>query len=227
MELYFVMSIIDRDRRNAQAAIYRSLGLKTSLTMLGRGTATSEQLLRHGLTITEKAMMATFADREKTRQLIRQTKLKMYIDIPGNGIMMSVPIKSVGGGDTLAHLTDNKPMDGEKPAMNFAYELIYVILNEGYSTDVMDAARPAGAGGGTVLAAKGTGMMAAEKFLGISLADEKEVILIVAKAEDKAGIMRAIIEKAGTQTKAGAICFSLPVSQVAGLRQMDEEEKEA
>ena len=34
--------------------------------------------------------------------------------------------------------------------MNFEYELIYVVLNEGYSDDVMEAARPAGATGGTV-----------------------------------------------------------------------------
>jgi nitrogen regulatory protein PII len=47
-------------------------------------------------------------------------------------------------------------------------------------------------------------------------------ILIVARADNKADIMQAIIEKAGTQTPAGAICFSLPVSQVAGLRRIEE-----
>ena len=56
----------------------------------------------------------------------------------------------------------------------------------------------------------------------MSLANRKEVILIVAKAEDKAEIMKAIVEKAGIQTPAGAICFSLPVSQVAGLRKIEE-----
>jgi len=37
--------------------------------------------------------------------------------------------------------------------------------------------------------------------------------------------MKAIMEKAGVQTEAGAICFSLPVSQVAGLRRLEEEEE--
>ena len=106
--------------------------------------------------------------------------------------------------------------------MNFEYELVYVILNEGHSDEVMDVARPAGATGGTVLSAKGTGIRQAEKFRGLSLANRKEVILIVAKAEDKAEIMKAIVEKAGIQTPAGAICFSLPVSQVAGLRKIEE-----
>ena len=107
--------------------------------------------------------------------------------------------------------------------MNFDYELIVVILNEGHSDMVMDAARSAGAGGGTVLHAKGTGSKRGEKFFGVSLADEKDMVYIIAYADEKAAIMRAINENAGPGTKAGAICFSLPVSSVAGLRERDEE----
>ena len=125
----------------------------------------------------------------------------------------------------MAYLTDNKPLNPDKPKMEFAHELIYVILNEGHSDEVMDAARPAGATGGTVISAKGTGIRTAEKFHGMSIADEKEVVLIVARARNKADIMRAIIEKAGAHTPAGAICFSLPVSQVAGLRRVADEEE--
>lgn len=107
--------------------------------------------------------------------------------------------------------------------MEFAHELIVVILNEGYSDFVMDAARSAGAGGGTVLHAKGTGRSRAESFFGVSLADEKDVVYIVAYADQKADIIRAIQEQAGPGTKAGAICFSLPISAVAGLRERETE----
>ena len=55
---------------------------------------------------------------------------------------------------------------------------------------------------------------------------DAKVILIVAKSSRKGEIMRAIMEKAGLQTKAGAICFSLPVTEIAGLRRLDEEEEE-
>ena len=106
--------------------------------------------------------------------------------------------------------------------MEFKHELIVVILNEGYSDFVMDAARSAGAGGGTVLHAKGTGSRRAEKFFGVSLAEEKDLIYIVAHSDEKAAIMRAISEAAGPGTKAGAICFSLPISSVAGLRGRDD-----
>ena len=92
-------------------------------------------------------------------------------------------------------------------------------------TGRFDAARQAGASGGTVIAAKGTGAKESEKFLGISLANEKDVVFIVAPSTQKTAIMRAIVEQAGPQTEAGAICFSLPVSQVAGLRQIEADEE--
>ncbi len=222
MELYYVLSVLDRDKQARQEKIYKSLGLRFSMIMMGRGTATHAHLSMHGLTLTEKVAVATIANKETTALLFRQTKQKLYIDIPGNGIMVSIPIKSVGGVNTLEQLTNHTSANSGKPDMNFEYELVYVILNEGHSDEVMDVARPAGATGGTVLSAKGTGIRQAEKFRGLSLANRKEVILIVAKAEDKAEIMKAIVEKAGIQTPAGAICFSLPVSQVAGLRKIEE-----
>ena len=223
MELYYVMTILDRDKRFAQEKVYETLGLREVSSMMGRGTATQEHLSLRGLSPTEKTVMATVADKETTKILILQTKIKLFIDIPGNGIMAAIPIKSVGGAQALAYLTGDKQTGQGKPDMTFDYELIYVVLNEGHSDEVMDAARPAGATGGTVINAKGTGIMQAEKFRELSLTNEREVLLIVAKAASKASIMRAIIEKAGIQTEAGAVCFSVPISQVAGLRCLEEE----
>ena len=88
---------------------------------------------------------------------------------------------------------------------------------------VMNAARSAGATGGTVMTAKGTGVKSAEKFMGISLASERDVVLIVAKSEVKSQIMKVIIEKCGIGTPAGAVCFSLPVSEIQGLHTKNEE----
>ncbi len=81
----------------------------------------------------------------------------------------------------------------------------------------MDAVRTAGARGGTVIHARGTGQAKAEKFLGISLASEKDVVLIVVPTENKKDMIQAIIHQAGPETKAGAIVFSVPVTDTAGM----------
>ena len=81
---------------------------------------------------------------------------------------------------------------------------------------------PVGATGGTAVHAKGTGTELAKKFFGVSLAAEKELIFILSAAETRKPIMKAIMEKAGMQTDAQALAFSLPVTDLAGLRQFGE-----
>ncbi len=223
MELYYVFSIVDRSESKKLISILEGLQLSVIISNLGRGTAKSEHLSLYDLEPSEKAIVVTVANASSAKQLIRQAKRKLFIDIPGNGIMMTVPIKSVGGGRTLAYISDGQSLGGALPDMEFEHELIVVILNEGHSDTVMDAARAAGAGGGTVFHAKGTGRAKSEKFFGVSLAEEKDMIYILAPTGKKTAIMKAITSSCGAGTQAGAICFSLPVSEVAGLRRLDEE----
>ena len=62
MELYYLMSITDRDRAEDMAALYRDAGLNLVTTMLGRGTATPQQLALYGLSRTEKAVTGAVVD---------------------------------------------------------------------------------------------------------------------------------------------------------------------
>ena len=223
MILDLVAAIVDRDKAKYMADVFESHKLPLVLAMLGRGTASSEVLDLYGLEAKEKALLMTVAGADMTKQLIRAAKRKLFIDVPGNDIMLAIPIKSVGGGKTLAFLSGGAAPDGAAPEMKFDYELIMAVINEGHTDPVMDAARSAGAAGGTVLHAKGTGGALSQKFLGVSLADEKEVVLIVSKAGEKAAIMKAIADNCGVGTPSGAISFSLPISSVAGLRVLDDD----
>lgn len=149
---------------------------------------------------------------------------KLNIDVPGTGISFIVPVSSMGGRKTLQFLLAGQEFEKEEEAVlkETEYELIIVVSNFGYTNMIMDAAREAGAGGGTVIHAKGTGMEKAEKFLGVSLAAEKEIIFIVARTEKKTEIMKAVMENAGLESKAKSIVFSLPVADTAGLRISEE-----
>ena len=97
------------------------------------------------------------------------------------------------------------------------YKLIIVIVNKGYSTSVMDAARGASATGGTMIHARGTGSHMAEKLFGVAVQPEKEVIMILSPSSSCDEIMRAVIAKAGLNTLGAGICFSLPVDNVLGI----------
>ncbi|MBR1931687.1 MAG: P-II family nitrogen regulator [Lachnospiraceae bacterium] len=223
MELYYVIAVLERSRERQLVSLYREQNVPLILTALGHGTATNELLDIHGLRATAKAIIFTVTDAEQTKQLFTSAKRKLMIDIPGNGVMLSIPVKSVGGSRTLAFFTNNNETANKgTPNMQFAYEMIMVILNQGYTDVVMDAARAAGAQGGTVIHAKGTGTELSKKFLDVSIATEKEIILIASVANKKADIMRSIMEHAGPDTPSGAVTFSLPVSAIEGVRRIEE-----
>jgi nitrogen regulatory protein PII len=222
MELYYVVTIVDREKVKTLIDIYGELGVSLVLENLGNGTATKEHLLLYDLEKTEKSIVNAVVTSVTLEKLVRSAKSRMMIDVPGNGIIISIPIKSVVGGKNFEYITEGQELGGTAPDMNFENEMIVVILNEGYSDMIMDAARGAGASGGTVFHAKGT--VKSEKFHGVSLADEKDMIYILATSDKKSDIMKAINQNCGRHTEAGAICFSMPVSEVVGLRTFKEEE---
>ncbi len=212
----YVLSVINPYGANLMMRICEELDLPIVLSTPCRGTATRSMLDLLGMDSRDRRLFMTIASPEQTKKLIEEQRRRLYIDAPGNGVTLGVPIKSVGGAKTLAFLSNGQNVKGV-PTLNFDYELILVIANQGATDQVMDAARSAGARGGTVIHGLGTGSKNAEKFYKVSIASEKEVILIVSAAEQKAAIMKAILEKAGPDTKAGAITFSLPVSEIAGF----------
>ncbi|MBR2403326.1 MAG: P-II family nitrogen regulator, partial [Lachnospiraceae bacterium] len=118
--------------------------------------------------------------------------------------------------------TDEYKKEEESTLKETTRELIVVIAEHGHTDLIMNAARAAGAYGGTVIHAKGTGVAEAEKFLGVSIATEKEIIYIVTKTEQKNAIMQAIMRDAGLDSKAKSVVFSLPVTDTAGLRLIED-----
>ena len=100
MELYYIIAITDHDRGEAMGSLYYAAGLHLILSMPARGTATSEHLAIYGLDATEKCVIAAVGSAQEADSLIRSAKRKLFIDIPGNGVMLT------GGGAQLHGLTE-------------------------------------------------------------------------------------------------------------------------
>ncbi|CEM63175.1 P-II family nitrogen regulator [Treponema phagedenis] len=96
-------------------------------------------------------------------------------------------------------------------------QLITVIVNRGFANDVMDAARKAGATGGTILHARGTGKPEDEKFFGITIVPEKEQLLIIADNATAEKIKTAISNLDILKEPGIGIIFSLPIIEMKTL----------
>lgn len=223
-KLYLMITIVDRKVGRKYMELYKESGQNVMFTSLGAGTAASDILDYMGLEATEKVVFFSMQEESSWLLVKKQLQKKMKIDAPGGGIAFLVPFSSIGGKKALQFLLESLDYQKEEESTlkDTVHELIIVIANQGNIELIMNAARGAGAYGGTVIHARGTGMELAEKFMGVSIAAEKEMIFIVTKKEQKNAIMKAIMENAGMDTKAKSIVFSLPVTDTAGLRLIED-----
>lgn len=221
--IHVLITITRRADSEEFVRYYMEHDIPVVYSTIAEGTTRMKTLARLGLEQTDKALHFAVIPGNRTQKILKGLSRDMQIDLPDRGVALAIPLSSVGGAKTLQFfLHDAKLNEIEGDAMESAYELIIAVAASGYTDVVMDAAREAGAGGGTVVHAKGTAATKdAEKFFGMSLAEEKEMIFIVTNGKNKKDIMRAIMQKAGVDSDAHALVFSLPVAATAGFRLID------
>ena len=177
MHMDFIITIVNRSYGEQLLSFYKDQNVPVTLAALGKGTASDDILALLGFGEPEKEVLFAVLTEKKARKLMHGLVHRMRLDLPGYGIAFTVPVRSIGGHLTMHYFLGEEPLykEGEHQMEPTGYEAIIVILNRGYTDMVMDAAKLAGATGGTVLQAKGVLGDHAARFFGVSLATEKEM----------------------------------------------------
>lgn len=226
-----VTLIVRRDAENDYMEFLRQAGMATVFGLPCNGTASRSLLDRLGLETAEKTLILTAMLREKTDSLMKGLVSQLGLEVPGSGVAFTVPLDAVGGQSSLQVLMEGQSYSLEEvrnveKMEQYPWALIVAIAEAGSTDMVMDAARGAGARGGTVVHARGTAGEMAKKFLGVSLATEKEIIMILVSREQRDAVMRAVMDQAGIRSEAHTVLFTLPVDNVEGLRSIREQARE-
>lgn len=230
--LNLLITIVDRDHGQIAVDLLLRENVLFHRIVLGRGTAKTEMLNLLGIGETQKDIIFSVLPEERTRRAMRRLRNTLQFDNPGHGVAFTVPISSVGGQKTLRHLSGileteptcmNDISQKEKKMETKQYDLVISIMDFGNADDVMSAARQAGARGGTVLHARGAGIEEAERFFGITIQPEKEMLLILCHHEEKKAIMEAIC-RSETNIAGHGVVFSVPAFDVVGVARMLREE---
>ncbi len=218
-----VFSIVDYGKSEDIIKIYNQQSIPVSLVTHGHGAADSEMLnyLRFGEN--KKCIIISLMTAERAGRFILSAEEQLQLSEPGRGIIFSVPISSMTA--FLAELirrdgekyTENSKESEQKMSADYQHELIVAIITKGFFPEVKAAANSAGAKGGTLIHSLGLGGKEAQKFLGISIQPEKDVILIIVRRQEKNKVMKAIADAAGISTQGRGIIFSVPVDSAFGL----------
>jgi nitrogen regulatory protein PII len=222
--LQLLVFIIDWNKIKIISSVFEEENVRFHFISKGRGTASSEILDLLGIGGSEKAVIFSLEQAVMVPALIRGVRKKLGSQAAGAGIVFTIPLSGINQPilkvfkeSIVRNLNISSAEEGEKMNTEIKHDLIVSVVNQGYSDEFMTVAREAGAGGGTVINARGLAHKGPVKFFGVSVQDEKEIIIIIAGRERKAAIMQAVSQAYGITTAAAGIIFSLPVDEVMSL----------
>ena len=208
---------------NKGAELFKEGDVPIQYVFHAQGTAPSEIMDMLGLGGVEKNVLMSMLPKMFADKMLKKLQKKLHLGMPNSGIAFTVPMSSgsaqivkmiealqTGEEQTLSERNGTEMAESE-------FSMIMAVVNQGFSEEVMDAAKPMGATGGTVFHSRRVGNEEKKKFFGISVQQEREIVLILARKEDKVDIMQAIGRKCGINSKAQGIVLSLPVDGTAGM----------
>ena len=190
----------------------------------GQGTAPSEIMDILGMRGSIRLITMSFLPKFRVEEVFRQMEEQLSIKRRGGGIAVTIPVTGMQSpilsmlNDTAKEMVKNRiEGDENKVKETSQYAALWVSVAGGYGDDVVEAARTAGATGGTMMKGKRRGAEPIVQYLGIPMQAEQDFVMMVVPKEKKAAVMTAISEKCGLKTEAHGVVLSMPVDDIMGL----------
>lgn len=219
-----MISVTHMEEEKKINRVMDSLHIPISYRCRGQGTAPSEIMDILGFRGTARLLTISFLPKFKVQEVFEELSRKMAFKKRGGGIVVTIPITGLQNPMFRMLNEENREiikrgLEGDREEMkeHSMYSMIWVSVASGYSDDVVDAAREAGARGGTVLKGRRRGSEQVKQYFGISIQEEQDFVMIIIPNDKKAEVMAAICRSCGLKTEAHGVVCSLPVDEVMGL----------
>ena len=215
MQLLF--SVTERGNGHRIVAYLNAHAIRFHMHLSGEGTAPSEMLDLFGIGSTDKDVVLSFGSEEAMRRLRAELDERLRSIAHARGILVFLPLNTIS--NLFSTLLIRQAGSGaEKGSLSMeaspsTHSLICIAVNRGHAEEAADAARKAGATGGTILRARLTGTEDVAKFFGSVLGEEREIVTILAANTVRDVIMNEVNRVCGLHTPAQGLLCSLPVEK--------------
>lgn len=190
----------------------KKCGITGATVFLGKGTAENEFLKALDLNAVRKEIVIMLAEHNIGKDYLQRLSSKLHLDKPNHGIAFSMPIADVIG-TSLCECVEVS----ERKENRIMHKSIFVVVDKGRAEDVVEAATAAGARGGTIVNARGSGIHETSRLFSIDIEPEKEIVLILVKNEQADNIINSIRENLDIDKPGKGIIFVHDVNQTYGL----------
>jgi len=215
--IMLLLSIIGRGKSRALMDMLDKKGITFHLQSVGAGTAPSEMMDILGLASNDKDILFSFAPRRAVLGLAAELNKDVSGGSNLGGLMMLLPLSAMNrlAAEVIGRSADELPDKGEENMVKSEYKhnLILISVNHGFTEQVMQTAKKAGATGGTVIRARQAEAGDLEKMTGIREQEEKEIVTILAPESVCGQIMSDVNREFGLKTEANGVVIALPVEK--------------
>lgn len=215
--MMMVLSVILRGKGKQYREMLESRGIHFHLQTVGFGTAPSEMMDIFGLGSNDKDIVVSIAPRAQVSALATDLAKSLDTTPRYGGLMTIFSLDAINrlSAEILSRSVAENTEKGADTEMKseFEHKMIMVTVNQGYTDQVMQTAKRAGATGGTILRARLAGSERLQQFdePGMEQGEEKEIILILAPASNAGEIMNEVNREHGLKTEAKGVVCAVPV----------------
>lgn len=211
-----LLSIVELDKGKKLIKELEKMGIRMNFQTVGFGTAPTEMMDIFGLGSNDKDIVISLGAESVVKDMMANfgTTFESHSKYGGLMIIIEVSASSRILTEILDFSNDKNSEKGSGAMKNEHHNnLIVISVNEGYSEDVMQIARKAGATGGTVIKGR---LADIERFaeLGKTEIDgEREILCILAPLKTSKQIMEDVNREFGITSEANGVVFAIPTEK--------------
>lgn len=205
--------IVDQGRGSFALQTAKQSGLSGGTVMLGKGTIKNRVLEFLCIADIKKEIIYMVADKETAAAALDKLSEKLKLHKRNHGIAFTTSVCTVQG----ARKCRCEQFNREKGVVVPMYHSITVIVDKGKAEQVVEVATKAGAKGGTVINGRGSGIHETSKVFSMDIEPEKEIVLILSKAEMTESIVSSIAKEMQIDMPGNGIVYVQDVNRTYGL----------
>ncbi|MDO4800445.1 MAG: P-II family nitrogen regulator [Bacillota bacterium] len=208
--------IVDYGKASKILKFIKSRGIGGGTILHGRGINPSNWLKFLELSEVKKELVLSITRADQSAELLSETSDQFEFHKRNKGICFSMPLRAILGSNSIDKSTPQSQR--EEPMNNhLEYKALYVIVDKGQAETVIDTATAIGAKGGTILNARGSGIHERQKFFGIEIEPEKEMVLMLIETPYVENIAKTIYDKLDMEKPGNGMMFVQDVERTYGL----------
>ena len=215
--MVMLLSIIRRGKGGQYIKMLKENDVVLHFQCVGEGTAPSEMMDILGLGNSEKDIMISFATKSTANRIAASLSKNVGSSLGYQGLFMIISTNAfsrISAEIVKKNSNDYLKGGGEEMSSEYKYSLILISVNRGFTDNVMQTAKIAGATGGTVIRARLAEADVVEAYSNQKLNEEKEIVAILAPDSVRNQILESVNRKYGLKSEAQGTVLSVPVDKV-------------